>query len=188
CRTRWFSDFAMRSLLSICQVLPSLIAGNLVLPRCGLHPSSTMMPPPASVFDPTTTIGLAPMTIKNYLVALKTALGWAVQQKLITYVPNFRGLAWPVRTLLGGENSPAVFCSRDHKSAQARFFLARAWQRSRVPRDLLRLGLLGRAEDVNGSFNRCLSGQAHKLADAVPTLARAEGHMPAVQRAVRLRP
>jgi len=40
-------------------------------------------------------IGLAPMTIKNYLVALKTALGWAVQQKLLPSVPNFPKIRVP---------------------------------------------------------------------------------------------
>jgi integrase len=34
-------------------------------------------------------IGLAPVTIKNYLIALKTALGWAAKQKLIQAVPEF---------------------------------------------------------------------------------------------------
>ena len=40
-------------------------------------------------------VGLAPMTIKNYLVAIKTALGWAVQQKLLPYVPNFPKIRVP---------------------------------------------------------------------------------------------
>jgi len=34
-------------------------------------------------------IGLAPQTIKNYLIALKTALGWAVEQKLLPALPMF---------------------------------------------------------------------------------------------------
>jgi integrase len=34
-------------------------------------------------------IGLAPVTMKNYLIALKTALAWAVEQKLLPAVPNF---------------------------------------------------------------------------------------------------
>src|SRR5262249_22852949 len=34
------------------------------------------------------TVGLAPWTIRNYLVALKTALGWAVEQKLLTALPE----------------------------------------------------------------------------------------------------
>ena len=34
-------------------------------------------------------IGLAPWTIKNYLVALKTALAWAVEQKLLPELPKF---------------------------------------------------------------------------------------------------
>jgi integrase len=34
-------------------------------------------------------IGLAPMTMKNYLIALKSSLGWAVDQKLIPSVPTF---------------------------------------------------------------------------------------------------
>jgi integrase len=33
--------------------------------------------------------GLAPQTIKNYLIALKTALGWAAEQHLILAVPKF---------------------------------------------------------------------------------------------------
>jgi integrase len=34
-------------------------------------------------------VGLAPWTIKNYLIALKTALAWAVEQKLLTGLPKF---------------------------------------------------------------------------------------------------
>src|SRR5262245_38759052 len=34
-------------------------------------------------------VGLAPMTMKNYLVALKTALGWAVDQRLLPSLPTF---------------------------------------------------------------------------------------------------
>lgn len=34
-------------------------------------------------------VGLAPMTMKNYLIALKSALGWAAEQKLIPSVPAF---------------------------------------------------------------------------------------------------
>jgi len=34
-------------------------------------------------------VGLAPMTIRNYLVALKSALGWAVDQKLLPVLPAF---------------------------------------------------------------------------------------------------
>ena len=34
-------------------------------------------------------IGLAPMTMKNYLIALKSALGWAAEQKLVPSVPGF---------------------------------------------------------------------------------------------------
>jgi integrase len=34
-------------------------------------------------------VGLAPITIKNYLISLKTALGWAVKQKMIGAVPEF---------------------------------------------------------------------------------------------------
>jgi integrase len=40
-------------------------------------------------------IGLAPMTIKNYLVALKTALGWAVDQKLLPSLPTFSTVQVP---------------------------------------------------------------------------------------------
>ena len=40
-------------------------------------------------------IGLAPMTIKNYLVAVKTALGWAVHQKLLERVPAFPRIKVP---------------------------------------------------------------------------------------------
>jgi integrase len=35
------------------------------------------------------TVGLAPMTMRNYLVSLKTALGWAVDQKLLPELPTF---------------------------------------------------------------------------------------------------
>jgi integrase len=34
-------------------------------------------------------VGLAPMTMHNYLVALKSVLGWAVSQKLLPAVPTF---------------------------------------------------------------------------------------------------
>jgi integrase len=40
-------------------------------------------------------IGLAPITIKNYLIALKTALGWAADQKLLTAVPKFPEIKVP---------------------------------------------------------------------------------------------
>jgi integrase len=33
--------------------------------------------------------GLAPITVKNYLIGLKTALNWAVEQKLLPAVPTF---------------------------------------------------------------------------------------------------
>src|SRR5262245_30101224 len=34
-------------------------------------------------------VGLAPMSIKNYLISLKTALAWAVGQKLLPSLPKF---------------------------------------------------------------------------------------------------
>ncbi len=34
-------------------------------------------------------VGLAPMTMRNYLISLKTALGWAAEQKFIPTVPTF---------------------------------------------------------------------------------------------------
>ena len=37
--------------------------------------------------------GPAPVTIKNYLIALKTALGWAARQRLIQAVPAFPDVA-----------------------------------------------------------------------------------------------
>jgi integrase len=40
-------------------------------------------------------VGLAPVTIKNYLIGLKTALGWAVKQKLIAAVPAFPDITVP---------------------------------------------------------------------------------------------
>jgi integrase len=40
-------------------------------------------------------IGLAPMTIKNYLVCLKTALAWAVGQKLLPSLPTFPKIKVP---------------------------------------------------------------------------------------------
>jgi integrase len=40
-------------------------------------------------------VGLAPMTIKNYLIALKTALGWAVEQKLLPSMPKFPSIKVP---------------------------------------------------------------------------------------------
>lgn len=36
-----------------------------------------------------TKVGLAPMTMRNYLIALKSALGWAVDQKLLPALPKF---------------------------------------------------------------------------------------------------
>jgi len=39
--------------------------------------------------QPTGKIGLAPQTRRNYLVALKTALKWAVEQKLLPTMPKF---------------------------------------------------------------------------------------------------
>jgi integrase len=40
-------------------------------------------------------IGVAPITIKNYLIALKTALGWAAGQKLIHQMPMFPTISVP---------------------------------------------------------------------------------------------
>jgi integrase len=40
-------------------------------------------------------IGLSPWSVKNYLIALKTALGWAVEQKLLPAVPNFPTIKVP---------------------------------------------------------------------------------------------
>src|SRR5262245_32495232 len=42
-----------------------------------------------------TKVGLAPMTIKNYLVALKSALGWAVEQKMLPSLPTFPTIKVP---------------------------------------------------------------------------------------------
>jgi integrase len=42
-----------------------------------------------------TKIGLAPMTIKNYLVAIKSALGCAVDQKLLPSLPTFPTIKVP---------------------------------------------------------------------------------------------
>jgi integrase len=42
-------------------------------------------------------VGLAPMTMKNYLIALKSALGWAAEQKLILCVPAFPVVKVPKR-------------------------------------------------------------------------------------------
>lgn len=39
--------------------------------------------------------GLSPITIKNYLIGLKTALGWAVEQKLLPAVPTFPTIKVP---------------------------------------------------------------------------------------------
>lgn len=39
--------------------------------------------------------GLAPMTIKNYLIGLKTAINWAVEQKLLPAVPTFPAVKVP---------------------------------------------------------------------------------------------
>lgn len=40
-------------------------------------------------------VGLAPMTMRNYLVVLKKALGWAVEQNLIAKLPNFPAIKVP---------------------------------------------------------------------------------------------
>ena len=40
-------------------------------------------------------VGLGPITIRNYLVALKTALGWAVEQKLLPHRPTFPAVRVP---------------------------------------------------------------------------------------------
>jgi integrase len=40
-------------------------------------------------------VGLAPMTIRNYLVSLKTALAWAVGQKLLPSLPTFPKIKVP---------------------------------------------------------------------------------------------
>jgi integrase len=39
--------------------------------------------------QPNGKVGLAPITMRNYLIALKTALGWAVDQKLLPALPSF---------------------------------------------------------------------------------------------------
>jgi integrase len=44
---------------------------------------------------PTGQVGLAPWTVKNYLIALKTALGWAKDQRLICAVPDFPAVKVP---------------------------------------------------------------------------------------------
>jgi integrase len=41
------------------------------------------------------TVGLVPMTIKNYCVALRSCLLWAVQQRLIARAPNFPTIKVP---------------------------------------------------------------------------------------------
>jgi len=45
--------------------------------------------------EPKQRIGLAPMTMKNYLVCLKTALSWAVEQKLLPTLPTFPTIKVP---------------------------------------------------------------------------------------------
>jgi integrase len=45
--------------------------------------------------QPSGKVGLAPVTIKNYLIALKTALGWAVEQKLLFALPAFPEIKVP---------------------------------------------------------------------------------------------
>lgn len=40
-------------------------------------------------------VGLAPHTMKNYLIALKSALGWAVEQKLLPELPAFPSIKCP---------------------------------------------------------------------------------------------
>jgi integrase len=45
--------------------------------------------------QPNGKVGLAPMTMRNYLIALKTAVGWAVEQKLLPTVPAFPSVRVP---------------------------------------------------------------------------------------------
>jgi integrase len=45
--------------------------------------------------QPNGKVGLAPMTIKNYLIALKTALGWAAEQKFLHILPTFPEIKVP---------------------------------------------------------------------------------------------
>jgi integrase len=45
--------------------------------------------------QPNGRIGLAPITMKNYLIGLKTALGWAAEQKLIPSLPKFPSIRVP---------------------------------------------------------------------------------------------
>jgi integrase len=40
-------------------------------------------------------VGLAPVTMRNYLIALKSALGWAVDQKLLPALPKFPAIKVP---------------------------------------------------------------------------------------------
>jgi integrase len=40
-------------------------------------------------------VGLEPITIHNYLIALKTALGWAVEQQLLPKLPKFPAIKVP---------------------------------------------------------------------------------------------
>jgi integrase len=40
-------------------------------------------------------VGLARMTIKNYLIALKTMMGWALEQRLLATVPTFPHIKVP---------------------------------------------------------------------------------------------
>jgi integrase len=47
--------------------------------------------------QPNGKMGLAPITIHNYLIAFKTALKWAAEQKLLTCVPKFPGIKVPKR-------------------------------------------------------------------------------------------
>jgi integrase len=57
------------------------------------EPWPQMIPPPAA--NPPDDEGLAPHTMKNYLITLKSSLGWAVQQKLLPSVPTFPAIKVP---------------------------------------------------------------------------------------------
>jgi integrase len=59
-------------------------------------------------------VGLEPITIDNYLIALKTALGWAVEQQLLPKLPKFPAIKVPRRSPSPWPPSRSNACWRKH--------------------------------------------------------------------------
>ncbi len=72
-------------------------------------------------------VGLAPYTIRNYLVALRTTLKWGVQQKLLAELPEFPVVRVPKKKPqpVSGEDFQALLAAAD--TAEWKGFLLTAW-------------------------------------------------------------